>query len=67
MRPLQQSETATLSTLKGKNSKEGAYTRDAGEVLIVVLTIIKKLAIVWGKFLWLLESEMKFLQERQTH
>jgi hypothetical protein len=43
MRPLQQSEIDTLSMLKGKNSKEGAYTRDAGEVSITVLTIIEEL------------------------
>jgi hypothetical protein len=42
MRPLQQSEIATLSMLKGKNSKEGAYTRDTGKVLIVVLTVIEE-------------------------
>jgi hypothetical protein len=29
--------------LKGKNSKEGAYTRDAGEVSITVLTVIEEL------------------------
>jgi hypothetical protein len=39
MRPYQQSEIATLSWLKGKNSKEGAYTRDAGEVSIAALII----------------------------
>jgi hypothetical protein len=42
MRPLQQSEIATSSMLKGKNSKEGAYTRDTGKVSIVVLTVIEE-------------------------
>jgi len=42
MRLLQQSETAILLGLKGKNSKEGAYTRDAGEVLIAVLIVIEE-------------------------
>jgi hypothetical protein len=37
MRPLQQYETATLSVLKAKNFKEGAYTRDAGDESIKVL------------------------------
>jgi hypothetical protein len=42
MRPLQQYETATLSVLKAKNFKEGAYTRDACDVSIAVLTIIEE-------------------------
>jgi 2-keto-3-deoxy-L-rhamnonate aldolase RhmA len=42
MRLLQQSEIATLSMLKSRNSKEGAYTRDADEVSIVVLTVIEE-------------------------
>ena len=42
MRSLQQSETAILSMLKGKNSKEGAYTRDASEVLIAVIAVIEE-------------------------
>jgi hypothetical protein len=28
--------------LKGKNSKEGTYTRDAGEVSITILTIVEE-------------------------
>ena len=28
--------------LKGKNSKKGAYTRDAGEMSIIVLTVIEE-------------------------
>jgi hypothetical protein len=37
--------------LKGKNSKEGAYTRDASEVSITVLTIIEELDHSLGQIL----------------
>jgi hypothetical protein len=51
MRPLQQSKTAILSGLKGRNSKEGVYTRDAGEVSIVVLTIVEEVGHSLGQHL----------------
>ena len=51
MRPLQQYEIATLSMLKGKNSKEGVYTRDTGEVLIVALTIVEEASHSLGQLL----------------
>jgi uncharacterized membrane-anchored protein YitT (DUF2179 family) len=37
--------------LKGKNSKEGAYTREPNEVLIVVLTIIEEASHSLGQIL----------------
>ena len=57
MRPLQQSKTAILSGLKGKNSKEGAYTKDAGEVSIVVLTIIEEAGHSLGQHLTVVGDE----------
>ena len=52
MRPLQQFETATLSMLKGKNSKKGAYTKDASEVLIAILIVIEEVGHSLGINLW---------------
>ena len=57
MRPLQQSEAAILSGLKGKNSKEGANTRDASEVLIAVLTIIEEASHSLGQHLTVVRDE----------
>ena len=37
--------------LKGKNSKEGAYTRDAGEMSIIVLTVIEEVGHSLGQIL----------------
>ena len=37
--------------LKGKNSKEGAYTRDTGEVSIAILTVIEEAGHNLGKIL----------------
>ena len=51
-----------MSGLKGKNSKEGAYTRDADEVLIVVLTVIEEADHSLG--LHLMVVEMRRFQER---
>jgi hypothetical protein len=58
MRPLQQSETVILLGLKGKNSKEGAYTRDAGEVLISVFIIVKEAIHSLGQHLMVVEDEV---------
>ena len=57
MRLLQQSKTAILSGLKGKNSKEGAYTRDAGEVLIAVLIIVEEVSHSLGQHLTVVGDE----------
>ena len=57
MRPLQQSETAILSGLKGKNSKEGAYTRDAGEDSIAVLTVVEEAGHSLGQHLTVVGDE----------
>ena len=57
MRPLQQSETSILSGLKGKNSKKGAYTRDAGEVSIAVLTVIEEADHSLGQHLTVVGDE----------
>ena len=57
MWPLQQYETATLSMLKGKNSKEGEYTRDAGEVSIAVLTVIEEAGQSLGQHLTVVGDE----------
>jgi len=58
MRPLQQSKIATLLVLKGKNSKEGAYTRDdAGKVLIVVLTVVEEAGHSLGQHLMVVGDE----------
>jgi hypothetical protein len=57
MRSLQQSETTILLGLKGKNSKEGAYTRDAGEVLIAILTVVEEVGHSLGQHLTLVENE----------
>ena len=57
MRPLQQSETAILSGLKGKNSKEGAYTRDAGEDSIAVLTVVEEAGHSLGQHLAVVRDE----------
>ena len=57
MRPLQQSETSILSGLKGKNSKKGAYTRDAGEVSIVVLTSVEEVVHSLGQHLTVVGDE----------
>jgi hypothetical protein len=51
MRPLQQSEIATLSMLKDKNSKEGAYTKDIGEVLIAIIIVIEEAGHNLGQIL----------------
>jgi hypothetical protein len=37
--------------LKSRNSKEGAYTRDAGEVSIAVLTVIEEAGHSLGQIL----------------
>ena len=37
--------------LKGKNSKEGAYTRDTGEVSIAILTVIEEVGHSLGQIL----------------
>jgi hypothetical protein len=58
MRLLQQSETAILSGLKGKNSKEGAYTRDAGEVSISVFIVVKEASYSLGQHLMVVEDEV---------
>ena len=58
MRPLQQSETAILSGLKGKNLKEGAYTRDAGEVSIAILTIVEEAGHSLGQHLMVVGDEV---------
>jgi hypothetical protein len=58
MRPLQQSETAILSGLKDKNSKEGAYTRDAGKVSIAVLTIVEEADHSLGQYLTVVGDEV---------
>ena len=42
---------AALSMLKGKNSKEEAYTKDTGQVSIVVLTIIEEASHSLGQIL----------------
>ena len=57
MRSLQQSKIATLPWLKGKNSKEGAYTRDAGEVLIAILTIEEEVSHSLGHQLMVVQDE----------
>ena len=57
MRLLQQSKTTILSGLKGKNLKEGAYTKDAGEVLIAVLTVIEEASHSLGQHLTIVEDE----------
>jgi hypothetical protein len=57
MRSLQQSKTTILSGLKGKNSKEGAYTRDVGEVLIAILTVIEEADHSLGQHLTLVGDE----------
>ena len=52
MRPLQQSKIATLSMLKGKNCKEGAYTRDdASELSIAILTSVEEASHSLGQIL----------------
>jgi hypothetical protein len=65
MRPLEQSETAILSGLKGKNSKEGAYTRDAGEVSIDVLTVVEEASHSLGQHLAVIGDEA-LLEVRDT-
>jgi hypothetical protein len=57
MRSLQQSERTILLGLKGKNSKEGAYTRDAGEVLIAILTVVEEASHSLGQHLTLVGNE----------
>jgi hypothetical protein len=57
MRRSQQSETTTLSGLKGKNSKEGTYTRDAGEVSITILTIVEEAGHSLGQHLTVVRDE----------
>ena len=57
MRPLQQSETAILSELKGKNLKEGEYTRDASEVSIAVLTVVEEAGHSLGQHLMVVRDE----------
>ena len=57
MRPLQQFETAILLELKDKNSKEGAYTRDTGEVLIAILTVVEEAGHSLGQHLMVVEDE----------
>jgi hypothetical protein len=44
--------------LKGKNSKEGAYTRDAGEVLITVLTVVEEAGHSLGQHLIVVRDEV---------
>ena len=58
MRPLQQSETAILSGLKVKNWKEGAYTRDAGEVSIAILTVVEEAGHSLGQHLMVVGDEV---------
>jgi hypothetical protein len=57
MRPLEQSEIAILSGLKGKNLKEGAYTRDTGEVSIDVLTVVEEASHSLGQHLIVIGDE----------
>jgi hypothetical protein len=57
MRPLEQSETAILSGLKGKNLKEGAYTRDTGEVSIDILIVVEEAIHSLGKHLTVIRDE----------
>ena len=46
-----------MSGLKGKNLKEGAYTRDTGEVLISILTVIEEASHSLGQHLMVVGDE----------
>jgi hypothetical protein len=44
--------------LKGKNSKEGAYTKDVGEVLTTVLTVVEEASHSLGQHLTVVRDEV---------
>ena len=67
MSPLQISEMATLTKLKGKKDKQGCSTVTLVQCRWPQWVSYKKPARLRDRTLWLLQFEMRQFQERQTH
>ena len=57
MRPLQQSEIATLSLRKDKKDKSGAFTGDADEVSLAVLSVVEEASHSLGQHLTVVRDD----------